>query len=471
MPVATKEQQVAQLLEKFNDLFEGDDSLPNVIDRVKALQEFCDGIKDLDMKSVVEEVDKLKAANDSIRKAIKSNRHSRGFVAGFEDLDEKSFSLCKVLTAVARKSWDGAGFEKEVMDAAKEAAPTSYKAQNVGDDTMGGYFVPDAVIPDVIEAIYTRSVFIALQGEGETSVSVLDGMTGAPVRIPKFDGGTIAYWVGEEDAIAESGVKMGQVTMNPKQLGVLVRLTDAMQKWPGFGFERLLRNDMARAAAKKLDYTVAYGEGGNHEPQGILKQQNIKVFRAETKDVYDLDKAQGKTDFDAVSDWQGGELDFDDLDNMQLALEEDDVDIESTFKYISAPRYFRRLKQRKVTEWSGQPANESSYLIRTPILPDSALSSLIGAFGKSNQIPNNKKPGAMMGLPTTSGVLKHGEVFAGNLGEVLVGRWGGIEVSDDAARGKDFASGHLNMKLILYLDVGFRQPRGIIVSPDVQIRA
>ncbi len=323
--------------------------------------------------------------------------------------------------------------------------------------------MPGCAIPDVIQAIYTKSVFINLSGEGTTRVSVLDGLMGGNVKVPKFDGGLIAYWIGEEDDYAESQVKVGDVSMNPRKLGILVRLTDAMRRFQSYGFETLLRNDMSRAAAKKLDWTIAYGRGTDDMPKGIVNY-DIKFYQAETGNT--LTRAEAE----AFADWDGGTLDFDGLMDMELALQEDDIDLDSSQAWISCPRFFKNLKQLKVAHYTGQ-TDEKAYLLGAPFISDAALTGIIGAWDWSNQIPNNNLPGESPDFQTDSVTQKYTDVFGGNLSNVLLGRWSGIEVEDDDGKGMGFTSDHTYLKLRMYADVSVRQERSLIMCPDAQVIA
>lgn len=468
MAVKTKEEQLAELALKFNELFEGDDSLPKTIDRVKALVSEVDGLKTLDLQKVVTEVDKLRAGQETLIKALRSSKRGL-YVPGVED---QEFSMLKAFVAIRTGDWKHAMQEKELLDAVREKHGANLKAtsgaQNVGDDTLGGYFVPDQVIPDVIAAIYTRSVMINLSGEGTTRVSVLDGLVGGNVKIPKFDGGLIAYWIGEEDDYAESQAEVGDMTMNPRKMGILVRLTDAMRRFQGYGFENLLRQDMIRAAAKKLDWTILYGRGTDDMPRGIVHHQDIKIFSAEQGTTYT--PAQVAAASSPLDDWDGAELGFDGLMDMLLALEEDDIDIDSSHAWISCPRFFHELKKLKIANFSGQ-TTEQPYLIGAPFLSDSALQGIIGAFDKSNQIPSDNLPGESADGTTDSTTEKYTDVLGGNLMNVMLGRWGGIEIEDDGGRGTGFTSDHTYLKLRMYADVGIRQERGIIWCPDAKVRA
>lgn len=451
------EKQVAELVAKFEQLFEGDDNIVTTMDKVKTLASEFSEIKALDLKKVVSEYDRLRAGQETLERAIRNSKRGL-YVPGIED---QEFSLVKALTGIKTGKWEGREREKEILDAARTKA-----TQNIGNDSAGGYFVPDQVIPDVIAAIYTRSVFVNLGVEGDMqSISLLDGLVGGNIKIPKFNSGTVAYWIGEEDAYAQSVANVGDVAMNPKKLGVLVKLTDAMMRFGGFGFENLLRTDMVRAAAKKLDYTVAFGTGGADMPLGICQTPGIKIYSASADAVVDHDTL----DTLEAGDWTGADLTFDGLDNMTLALEEDDVELDDTHKWVGPPRFFKRLKQLKVENYASQTTGQP-YLLGIPMLPDNRLADIIGPWSKSTQFSTTDLPGASVSAPTTSTDELHGTVIGGNLGDVVLGRWAGIEVDDDAGKGTGFATDHTFIKLRLYVDIVVRQPRSLIVCPNAQVR-
>lgn len=459
----TPEQRVAELATRMGALLEGDNGLTarmgRIEDNQKALQANA-----LDAKKVTEELERIKAAQEQVIRSIRNNRNGV-FIPGLEDENvAKQFSLMRVLSAVKTGDWSRAGFEREIMDQAKT------KAQQVSNDTLGGYFVPDQVIADVIGALYAQSVFINLvggaTGGAQTRVRVIDGLVGN-VKIPKFDGGCIAYWIGENDAYVESQANTGLVTMNQRKLGVLVALTAEMMRSGAYGFENLLRQDMTTALALEADRAIAYGNGGDHTPRGITRMSGIKVYENHaTAPVVHATLAAGK----AVADWAGAVLNFDGLDNMQLALEEDKVTLDASFATISCPRFFKQLKQLKVENYSSQTTGQP-YLIGMPMLPDARLREIIGDFGRTTQIPSTALPGAGIGGTTTSAVAKHSDVFMGNFSNVLVGRWSGIEIADDGGKGSGFTSDRTYVKVRMYMDVAARQERALIVCPNAQVRA
>ena len=470
MPQKPKEQTeaelAAKLMESVGTLSE---SVPKMQDQIKGLSEQIEVLNGIEPEKVVERMEKLDAGLDQIRKAIRRNQSHGLFLSGLEDDQEKAFSLVRAMSAVKMGGTQqhfercNAGFEYEVMSQIREKAQKS--GHVVGVDSAGGFFVPDQVIPDVIQAIYTRSVLIDLAGDGQTRVSILDGLTGTPARIPKFEGGVIAYWIGEEDEYAESQARFGGVTMTPKKLGILTKITDEMRRFSSLGAEQLMRRDMVRALAKKMDWTVLYGPGTDNAPRGVANMPGIQVYRAENQNTYP-DVASARTD----GTWNGGQFTFDDFDNMRGVLEDSDIDIDEpgSFASISAPRLFRKVRQLKIDSYSGQTENQA-YLLGAPMIRESTLRDLIGDFGKTTQVPTRQDPGQSINVDASADTDRHGDVFSANWSEVVVGRWSGIEIEDDDGRGVGFTKDETLIKMRMYADVGHRQEKAIVVCPDAEM--
>jgi len=155
---------------------------------------------------------------------------------------------------------------------------------------------------------------------------------------------------------------------------------------------------------------------------------------------------------------------------MALLLEEDDIDVDSSYRTVFAPRFLSRLRQIKVPPPVAATGNQvPQYLLGTPILSDSRLRESIGEFTKFNQIPTTNLPGASIGAPTTSGNGNYSDVLHGNLGEIIVGRWGGLEVENDRGL-TNFKTDHVLLKVRMYMDTNVRQARALILSTDVKVR-
>jgi len=455
------------LMKQLGTVTEG---MSGLSERVKELAKKVEGFEKLDVAKVLEEVDKMVAHQKEFERRVRNDKGGFHF-PGIEDVGKK-FSLLKAMLGFMAGSDQGfekiAPFEHEVIKTARSAVEKAGAGHVIGVDSTAGVFIPDQVLSDVISAIYTKSVLVSLvAGEGQTRVTTLDGLFGIPVKIPRIFGGMEAYWIGEEDDYIESRMTSGVETMTPKKMGVLASITDEMRRFPAPTFDAMMRYDISRAAAKKIDWTIFYGSGSADMPLGIINRNRhdstVLLPNGQIKPGINYYYAQSKTggpDVSAPVSPTGAELDFDDLSNMQGVLEDLDLETDESWAWISHPRYFRRLKQRKVSQFSGQ-TDEKSYLLGAPMISEARLRDVIGDFGKSTQIISNR---------TLNGSAKYGDVVGANWREVLFGRWSGIELTNDDGKGSGFKKDITNIKLRMYADVGCREERSIVYCPDAKMR-
>lgn len=417
------------------------------------------GDKDFSLKLILENLDALKANQDKIANSIRNTKRG-AYISGLED---ESFNLVRFFNSVRLQNKALAPHEWEISDQCRKAL-IKKGGINISDDAIAGAFVPDQVISDVIGPVYGSNAWIALNpDDGTTRISVIDGLVGDNPRIPKFDGGVVAYWMGEEDEYTESLIASKDLIGNRKKLGVLVKLSRETLDFAAFGFDSLLRRDMSKAMSKKLDYTIPYGTGSANIPRGIVNTTGVKFFEAVTRTV------KTRAEMDALADLDGAIVDYTALSLMDLFLEEDDIDLDASAATISSPRFFNKLKNLKSDQWNGQADAKQLFLSGFPMLTDGALAGIIGPFGKTSQIKSNLKPGASIGTTTDSTIAQHSDVFRGNLGEVLLLRWAGIEIEDDRGMGKGFTSDHSYLKIRMYADVMVREPRSLLVCPNALV--
>lgn len=422
------------------------------------------GVTSIDLKALSERLDKAEAQHMLLVRHIHKSKGGAYF-PGVEDGRGK-FSMIRAAYAVRTNQWNEAPYEKEVFD---ETRPIMQKiGMWTGIDTEGGYFVPEQMLPEFNAAIYRNSVFLQLEGsEGSTRVQLLDGLTGAPVKINAFDGGAIVYWNYERGKYELTDAATGQVNMTPHKLTGAVKATEEQLRFGAPSLIRMTENDLARKMGMEIDRVIPYGSGIDNEPLGFVKRalsdqpRSVQFFQAETGAVVDPNTP--------VADSQGGELTFDKLMEMQGALEDIDIIVLPSAAFISAPRFWRRRKKDKILNFSSQVEGEP-YLLGGPFLSDAALTGVIGPWDKTTMVPTNNKPGASAGWETTSSDLKYGDVFYGNWEEVFFARWGGLEFVRTDGTGPGFWTDERFTKVRMWCDNGIRQGQAIVICPDAQMR-
>ena len=469
-PAPIIEAEVArQLLTNLDNIGKSQTELRTEVTAIKVgFEKDTKDIK-LSVDNIVKEFEKQKAGFEMFVKGIAANRKNNPlFIPGLGE-DGQRFSILRAMIAVRSGDWSGAGYEKEVMEATRQ------KASAVSDiGSRGEFLIPDQKIPDMIAAVYIMSAFIALQpGTGTTRVRLIDGLVAKEAKIPKFSGGVLSYWVGEEDEMAESLASVGDISLKLRKLATLVRITADMRQFVD-GFENMLRNDMIVSMATKLDYSIMYGTGTDNMPLGICRNPDVTLFSAETGEVVRAKAIThtGGSSSPAVSNIPaspaGGELDFDGLDEMVGALEDRNLSPNDSAAFIFLPKYKRRLKRNKVANYDGQ-SELMAYLMGQPRIPDSKLAEVIGPFGTTTQIKSTQKPGQSCGWANPSSEQKFSDVFYGNWNDLVVGRAGALDIEDDAGKGKGFASDHIYLKVRNWTGTAFRRPESIVVCPDARV--
>lgn len=465
------------LAEKLLDFMDGtgEESRSSILAAIKELK----GKETVDTKGILEELEKIKAAQRAMQESIRRSR-SGFYFPGVEDTGAE-FSLSKAclgrMNGGTKEAYEamGAGYEWSVIAEAQKKIEQVYpkslqahgKAMTAGDVTSAGNFIPDQTIPDVIERLYQRSIFFDATGEGDgsTRISILDGLTGSGnVNLPKFKGGFVAYWMDELDDITLSDATVGTVTFQAHEMGVATELTKALMDNAGYGFEGFFRRGMVRVAAEKLDTAIPFGRGGR-QPRGFFFHNDVIVYRAEDNTFLTQGQAA------AVSDWDGGVVDFDDLDNIDTYLEEQRVQTDGPNSWtMSSRRFFRTLAQLKTINDTAQTSG-FPYLLGMPMLSNARLAELIGQFDYSTIFGTSNLPGADIMGSTDSVTAKYGSFARGNLDQAVWGRWAGIEVADDGGIGTGFLARKTTVRLVMRGDLQLRRGTEIIVCPDAKVRA
>ena len=101
------------------------------------------------------------------------------------------------------------------------------------------------------------------------------------MQFPKLTGGSTAYWVGEASSITESTPTTGNLDLQAKKLGVLVKVNNELLRFASPSAEGLVRLDMARVAALKADLAMLEGTGGT-QIKGLLTYTDIGTHTATT---------------------------------------------------------------------------------------------------------------------------------------------------------------------------------------------
>jgi HK97 family phage major capsid protein len=338
---------------------------------------------------------------------------------GLEDEKEK-FSLFKACSAIATKNFEHASFEKSIMD---ECAKKT--AQSAGVDTLGGYIVPMQALGGIIELLRSNMVLDAL---GATTLSDL---VGVPVEVPKQTGSTTAHWVEENAALTESNITLGQLAMNPKGLGALVKMSNRSLRLSNPSLENLVRNDITEQIARALDLAGIFGTGTLGQPLGVANQGIATV---------DMTLAvTGPTN----PSWEG-------LYELEGLLEDANA-LKGKLGYAMSPGSKRNMS--KLRHGVAAVGDQGGAFMHTNPMTAPMITAMLGhPFQTSTSIPN------------TSGETN--QVFFGNWADLLIGMWGGLQLKASEEAGTSFVTNQTWVRAIMDVDIAIRRVESFCVAEN-----
>jgi HK97 family phage major capsid protein len=345
-----------------------------------------------------------------VETATRSRRWATEAVQGVENEKEK-FSFQKAINAMVTGDWEKAGFEAEVF--------RNTKAMSAGDDSAGGYLVPAQVLPGFIEMLRAESVVLA------SGATLIDGLQGAPILIPKQTGGATVYWPGENVAITPSDLATGQLSLQPKKAAALVQVSNRLIRQSNPAVEAMIRQSIALDVALDIDLKVLRGEGGINEPLGI----------ANTPGILTIGDGTASPTFDSFYDMR-----------KTLAMKNA---LRGKLGFIFSPEVTNLMAKLKVAQFTEDTGGQ---YIASP-LTDAQMSRFIGyPFRETTQIPIDLGTG------------HETEIYFANWAECIIAQWAGFEIMASQQAGTAFAADQTWVRIITELDAGLRHPESFCLG-------
>jgi HK97 family phage major capsid protein len=130
------------------------------------------------------------------------------------------------------------------------------KALGTISDIAGGTLVGFPMLGELIDI--QRNVEVMAQA-GATEIALPPN---GRLQFPKLTGTTTAYWIGEATSITESTPATGYLDLQAKKLGIFTKINNELLRFTSPTTEGMLRMDMARVGALKMDLAELEGTGG-----------------------------------------------------------------------------------------------------------------------------------------------------------------------------------------------------------------
>lgn len=331
---------------------------------------------------------------------------------GLTEKEVRQFSFMKVIRALADPTNHAArreaAFEFEASEAAAakrgkaggerfavpsdvltRALNTATTASGQGDS--GGFLVANPLLASsFIEILRNESTIMQLG-------NVLGGLVGNP-DIPKQTAGAQGYWVGEDQDAGQGNQTLGQVGLTPKTCAAYSEITRRLLTQSSIDVEALVRADLAGAVAETIDKAGYYGSGASNQPRGILHQTGVN----------------------AVNFKKDGAPTFAELVQMETEVSVGRKGRTGSMAYVTGARMRGYAKT----------ALKHEGIAGTIWEPGGTIN------GYRTEITNQ---------------IEDGHVFMGNFSDLIIGMWGGLDLTVDPYSGSK--SGRL--RIVVFQDVDF----------------
>jgi HK97 family phage major capsid protein len=341
---------------------------------------------------------------------------------GLDKQEVKRYSIMKVLRALANpgdaRAQDDAKFEREVSAECQ---------RKLGVDPLG-IFVPHGVLGEkrefnsstgagsnLIATNLLAGSFIEklenLMVVRQLGAQILSGLVGN-VAIPKQTGGATAYWIATNAAItAASNPTIAQVSLTPKTIGAYTDIGRDLLKQSSLSVESMVMNDLAERLALSIDLAALKGSAQSNQPRGIYNAVGVGTVSISGVNPTFANMVEFETDVDTANALAGN------------------------LAYVMNSAMRGKLKTTPIE--SGYPT------------------MIMGADGMVN------------GYKTAvTNQLAAGEIIFGNFADVLIGLWGGLDLTADPYTLG--TSGALRVTALQTVDVAVRRAESFSTAVAAQ---
>lgn len=321
---------------------------------------------------------------------------------GLTEKEARSFSFVKLLRVLSspepaekERHSKNAEFELEACRAAADklvhrsakgmVIPTDVLLQPlqgqradtiIGAKTAAGY--TNAGTNNIQTLLLTASFIdmLRMQSPILQLVTELSGLVGN-IDIPKQLTGSSATWIGEDEAAPKSDITFGIVSLRPKTVSNRAEITRRLLLQDSLGVEALVRSDLAKSLALEITRAALYGTNANNQPKGLSKFTiNAGYWATTNKPTYA------------------------ELVEMETAIANDEA-LMGALAYICTSNLRGHFKTtRKFTD------------------------GLDGVIWEPGNTLNGYRA-------EVTNQLVSGDVFFGNWADLLVGMWGGLDITVD----------------------------------------
>lgn len=352
---------------------------------------------------------------DGIRSGSKPLSEMPSSVIGMSDKDIRRYSIFNVVRALANpndaQAQRQAAFEIECSHAAQKQYGRSAKGILIPDDVLRAFNAGGAPNTpagaqsgsNLVGTDFMAGSFIDLLRPRTTIMRLARTMGGlvGNVEIPKQTGGATAYWIGEGDDANETTPTIGQLGLSPKTVAAYTDITRRLLMQSTPDAEAIVRGDLVAAIAQAIDHAGYYGTGTSNQPLGLANYTGINAVP-----------------------FAGDNPTYAELVQMETEISADNADVNSMAYVLNA---------------RGRGAAKT-----TPKFAAGASVSDAGVIWEDGNTLNGYRA-------EVTNQVENGDVFFGNFADLVVGMWGGLDMTVDPYS----LSKSGGLRIVVFQDVDF----------------
>lgn len=332
---------------------------------------------------------------------------------GLTDQEVRNYSIFRAVRALqpnaTRADREAAAFELECSETAQRQLGKTAQGILIPQDVLnsrafnagGAANTPNGAQSgqNLVDTTFMGGSFIDMLRNRTTIMRLATTMGGlvGNVDIPRQTGGATAYWLGEGQDADENTPTIGQLELTPKTLGAYTDITRKLLMQSSLDAEGIVRRDLVNAMAQAIDFAGYYGSGAANQPRGIKNYTGINAV-----------------DFAAALPT------FKELVDMESLIAADNADI-GQMGYIGNAVFRGHCK---TTAKFGTGTESTIWE------PGNTIN------GYNTEISNQ---------------ISAGDVFFGNFADMLIGMWGGLDLTVDPYS----LSKSGGLRIVVFQDVDF----------------
>jgi hypothetical protein len=261
---------------------------------------------------------------------------------------------------------------------------------------------------------------------GRLGATLIDGLAGPNIKLPRAILGTTAQWLPEIGGGTDADPNFDSFTATPKRIQGSTVISRQLVYQSSVDIEAFIANDLANAIAVAVDNAAINGTGVAPQPLGILN------YPANLPGSYTYASRSANVTFGGPSTWANVLL-------FEKNLELGNVTNDGTFGYTTDP--LTRDKWQQAAKLAGYPS-----------------------FLWENTGDPNDEFGRVNGRRAISSTQIAGKVVFGKWSECLILSWLGLDVHVDPF--SLATTGEIRVQVSLLADIQFRYPLAFCCSSD-----